>query len=59
MLEKPGNRADAQVARMTFAVKQDVAPAPRGIPLARLRPTEPAQSSRTKLIKQPRRLRSW
>src|SRR5947209_7887676 len=59
MLEKPANLADAQVARMTFAVKQDVAPAPLGIPLPRLRPTEPAQSSRTKLIKQPRGLRSW
>jgi hypothetical protein len=49
-LEELPDLGQTQLARMLLPVEQDVAPAPLGTPLPRLRPTEPAQSSRTKLI---------
>jgi hypothetical protein len=57
VLEKAADVARAKVARMTLAVKNDVASGPIGVAFARLRPPESAQRSRTKLIEQSRRLR--
>ena len=48
MREKPPNLARAKIARMTLAVKQNVAPRPIAVALARLWPPEPGQGGFTR-----------
>ena len=56
MLEKPSDVARAEIARMLFPVKDEVAPTPLGVPFARLRPPELRLSRFANLIEQARRL---
>jgi hypothetical protein len=56
VFEKPSDVARAEVARMLFAVKDDVASRPLSVAFARLGPPESCLGRFAKLIEQARRL---
>jgi hypothetical protein len=57
VFEKLPDFACPKLARMTFAVEQNVAPRPGRVALAGFRSPESAECRVTKLIEQPRRWR--